>query len=114
MAETYKRLGWKRCLLGLGVIASVTGCSGIDPGSETFEQTEEALVLSQTLFPPDLNVALRFGHDLELDGNTLVVADRGYKPSNPFQTCGAIDDGAVHIYKRSSPLSPWSSTMIAS
>jgi hypothetical protein len=64
--------------------------------------------LEQSLFPPNLALAVRYGSGIAVDDNTLVVVDRGYQ--SPASTACSIDDGAVHIYRRSSWTAPWPST----
>jgi hypothetical protein len=63
--------------------------------------------LDQSLYPPNWDRSFKYGSGIALDENTLVVVDRGYRV--PSTLCG-IDDGAVHIYRRSSWSAPWPST----
>lgn len=66
--------------------------------------------IEQSIYPPNLTYAFRFGHEVKVDDNTMLIVDRGYKPSSGNYSCGSIDDGAVHIYKRNNTTDPWPSS----
>lgn len=64
--------------------------------------------VQQTIFPNEVNSSFRFGNPIGVEGNTLVIADRGAKTGTTLDKCGAVDDGSVHVYKRSSASAAWS------